>query len=70
METQSERQIQCPRLSPQLCLVLIPVKWPPIPGLISLGLNRESYGEQSPRDLVSSSNSAIAELITADESCP
>ena len=59
METQSEKEVdQGPQLGPQSRVVLPLVEWPHSPGLVSLEMNHEFHGEQSPRDLVSGFSSA------------
>ena len=59
METQSEKEVDWgPQLGPQSHVVLPPVKQPQSPHLVSLEMNHELHGEQSPRDLVSGFSSA------------
>ena len=58
-ETQSEKEVdRGPQLGPQSHVVLPPGKWPQSPGLVSLEMNHELHGDQSPRDLVSGFSSA------------
>ena len=59
METQSEKEVdRGPQLGPQSHVVLPLVKWSHSPGLVSVEMNHEFHGEQSPRDLVSGFSSA------------